>query len=614
MGSKTTHSVIMLATIGFYVSVLGVGCADKKKSKSSEEQGANQDALYSATLVLPLNATAGTELTLTNDDISTVEITTFDKDGQELGTSSAAVNTDAEGVSTVDIMVDPTKITAVEVPGKDLGVVLQSTGVKPSEPIQRPMTPSGKNVVAAIKSIPAEQRPFVDPEVIGTLLPPEIKFDASTMKDMVVAFTEKSRELPKEKREELFLKRLEQKTDYKEIAKAKGSLENAQAAEAVVAQKTFIEKNPDLAQSSMVRFLEKPSEVIEKDESLGRKIPDAISEKVSGEALARQILARQVSVAKRALKPEEIIEMTDAMADVKAAVFIARRGADVGSKESMVSVIDTISKRIERTEKSEDIKSEVLFAVLMNVPELSESFEAKREEIAGTMCVKVLETLVNSRNIRECRQARDSCEIMNLRKIGWRSFGETKSDCFNPEGGIVPVQPKPQCEPELTKMFNQRTLECQISPDSCVEEKLILFGWRERISTDTCRSTEADQRICLMYVSHWKKDNGACKFALNSCEADDLEKDGFSRVDDPSTCQDSSEDYVDSSLPVNVPPPICAPVSAIMVNPVNNQCIRARHSCDEFKLAQEGFRRTRLSACPGSTLNQSSSTGSTTPR
>ena len=566
MGSKITHPVIMLATIGFYVSVLGVGCADKKKSKSSEEQGANQDALYSATLVLPLNATAGTELTLTNEDISTAEITTYDKDGQEFGISSAAINTDAEGVSTVDIMVDPTKITAVEVPGKDLGVVLQSTGVKPSEPIQRPMTPSGKNVVAAIKSIPADQRPFVDPEVIGTLLPPETKFDPSTMKDMVVAFTEKSRELPKEKREELFLKRLEQKTDYKEIVKAKGSLENAQAAEAVVAQKAFIEKNPELAQKSIVKFLEKPSDSIEQDQTFANKIPDAIRERVSGEALARQILAKQVSSTNRALKTDELIEMTDALADVKAAVFVARRGDNVGSKESMVSVIETISKRMEVAEKPQDIKSDAFFAVLMNIPELSSSFDRKREELAGSST------------------------------------------------GINPPPVTAQCSQVQTKMFHPRSMECQTSPDSCVKGKLILFGWRERISTDTCRSTEADQRICLMYVSHWKKDNGACKFALNSCEADDLEKDGFSRVDDPSTCQDSSEDYVDSSLPVNVPPPICAPVSAIMVNPVNNQCIRARHSCDEFRLGQEGFKRTKLSACPGSTLNQSSSTGSTTPR
>jgi len=565
MGSKTTHSVIILATIGFSVSVLGVGCADKRKSKSSEEQGANQDALYSATLVLPLNATAGTELTLTNEDISTAEITTYDKDGQEFGISSAAINTDAEGVSTVDIMVDPTKITAVEVPGKDLGVVLQSTGVKPSEPIQRPMTPSGKNVVAAIKSIPADQRPFVDPEVIGTLLPPETKFDPSTMKDMVVAFTEKSRELPKEKREELFLKRLEQKTDYKEIVKAKGSLENAQAAEAVVAQKAFIEKNPELAQKSIVKFLEKPSDSIEQDQTFANKIPDAIRERVSGEALARQILAKQVSSTNRALKTDELIEMTDALADVKAAVFVARRGDNVGSKESMVSVIETISKRMEVAEKPQDIKSDAFFAVLMNIPELSSSFDRKREELAGSST------------------------------------------------GINPPPVTAQCSQVQTQMFHPRSMECQISPDSCVKGKLILFGWRERISTDTCRSTEADQRICLMYVSHWKKDNGACKFALNSCEADDLEKGGFSRVD-PSTCEDTSDDYVDSSPPVNVPPPICAPVSAIMVNPVNNQCRRARHSCDEFKLAQEGFRRTRHSACPGSTLNQSSSTGSTTPR
>ncbi len=564
MGSKTTHSVIMLATIGFSVSVLGVGCADKKKSKSSEEQSASQDALYSATLVLPLNATAGTALTLTSEDISTVEITTFDKDGQELGTSSAAVITDAEGVSTVDIMVDPTKITAVEVPGKDLGVVLQSTGVKPSEPIQRPMTPSGKNVVAAIKSIPADQRPFVDPEVIGTLLPPETKFDPSTMKDMVVAFTEKSRELPKEKREELFLKRLEQKTDYKEIVKAKGSLENAQAAEAVVAQKAFIEKNPELAQKSIVKFLEKPSDSIEQDQTFANKIPDAIRERVSGEALARQILAKQVSSTNRALKTDELIEMTDALADVKAAVFVARRGDNVGSKESMVSVIETISKRMEVAEKPEDIKSDAFFAVLMNIPELSSSFDRKREELAGS------------------------------------------STGINPSPTI-------ECSQILTKMFHPRSMECQISPDSCVKGKLILFGWRERIGSDTCRSTEADQRICLMFVSNWKKDGEACRFARNSCEADDLEKRGFSRVD-PSTCQDSSEDDVDPILVGGVAPPICAPVSAIMVNLEKSLCARARTSCDEFRLAQEGFKTTRLLNCPESTLNQGSSTGSTTTR
>jgi hypothetical protein len=128
-------------------------------------------------------------------------------------------------------------------------------------------------------------------------------------------------------------------------------------------------------------------------------------------------------------------------------------------------------------------------------------------------------------------------------------------------------------------------------------EKLILFGWRERISSDTCRSTEADQRIYLMYVSNWKKDNMPRRFARNSCEADDLEKLGFVKVD-PSTCQDSSEDYVDSSLPVNVPPPICAPVSAIMVNLEESLCARARTSCDEFRLAQEGFKRTRLLGVP----------------
>jgi hypothetical protein len=597
----------MLATIGFSVSVLGIGCADKKKSKSSEEQGANQDALYSATLVLPLNATAGTELTLTNEDISTAEITTYDKDGQELGTSSAAVNTDAEGVSTVDIMVDPTKITAVEVPGKDLGVVLQSTGVKPSEPIQRPMTPSGKNVVAAIKSIPADQRPFVDPEVIGTLLPPETKFDPSTMKDMVVAFTEKSRELPKEKREELFLKRLEQKTDYKEIVKAKGSLENAQAAEAVVARKAFIEKNPELAQKSIVKFLEKPSDSIEQDQTFANKIPDAIRERVSGEALARQILAKQVSSTNRALKTDELIEMTDALADVKAAVFVARRGDNVGSKENMAIVIDTIAKRSALAEKPEDIKSDVFLVVVSKVPELGTIFETKRAEVAGAMCTQVVVTLVNDKNPSECREARDGCEALKLRKNGWRDR-LSKNDCFkvpngddssNGDGSAVSAQ----CIKILTKMFQPRTAECLLATNSCMSEKLTLFGWRKSAEGDNCKDQGNNPRICLEVEKTLliEPATSRCKMIGNSCEKEDLEKSGWTNLnaDDVDSCAENDQTEISGSAgssPGDLP---CLILNAPMINPQTNHCVGARTTCDERDLASKGFRRSlTVTQCP----------------
>jgi hypothetical protein len=582
---------MLLAVVGLSGSVL-LGCAEKKKSKSSGDPAPSQDVLYSASLVLPISGSSETKLSLMSDVVTAADVTTFDSAGNQIETYSAPVKTDAADVSTVDLMVDPTKITTVEVPGKDLGVLLQATGQKPSESIQRPFTASGKNVVAALKAIPADRRPFLDPEVIGTILPAETKFDPATMKDMVLAFAEKAREIPQEKREQLFLKRLEQKTDYKDIIKSKGNLETAQAAEAAAARRAFVEKNPELAQSNMMRFLEKPSDMIQNDKDLERKIPEVIKEKVSGEALSRQILARQVSVANRALKTEEIIEMTDAMADVKAAVFIARKGANVGSKESMTSVIDTISKRALKAQKPEDIKSEALFAVLMNVPELSDSFESKREEVASMMCMKVVETLVNSKNLKECRKTRDSCEAMKLRKDGWRSSGETRSDCFNPDGP-APVQPEPKCEPEFIKMFNPRTAECQIAPNACVSKKLISFGWRARESGDTCKQVDVEQRICLMYVSHWKQD-GACKFARNSCEAGDFEKLGFAKVDHTECSQDNSDMEV---LPP-IAPAVCHPIGAIMIHTVTGACAIARTTCDEFRLGTSGFVSRKLTECP----------------
>lgn len=582
------RSKIIQVLIAFAVSAAVLSsCAEKKKSKKTTEPGPGEQITYSASLVFPVSSS--TSLALTEDEVSTVEVTTFDKDGIEIDNYSAPVKTDSEGISSVDLKVNPLEITIVE--GGNLGVVIQATGEKPSGDIQRPFTPSGKNVIDAIKAIPADRRPFVDPEIIATILPPETKFDPATMKDMVLAFAEKAREIPQEKREELFLKRLEQKTDYKDIIKSKGNLETAQAAEAAAARRAFVEKNPDLAQSSVVRFLEKPSDVIQRDQNLGRKIPESIKEKVSGEALSRQILARQVSVANRALKAEEIIEMTDAMADVKAAVFIARKGADVGSEESMNSVIDTISKRIEKFQKPEDIKSEALLAVLAWVPKLSDSFEAKREDFAGDMCAQVIETLVNSKNIRECRETRNSCEAMKLRKEGWRSI-ETRGDCFNPDGPtIVPL--KPTCEPQLIKMFNPRTLECQIAPNACVSKKLISYGWRARESSDTCKQVDVEQRICLMYVSHWKKDD-VCKFARNSCEAGDFEKMEFVKVDDRECSQDNSDMEV---LPP-IAPAVCHPIGAIMIHTVTGACAIARTTCDEFKLGTSGFVSTKLSYCP----------------
>lgn len=601
--SKIVQVLITLAVTAAMIS----SCAEKKKSKKTTDPGPGEQPTYSASLVFPMSSSAS--LSLTGEDSSTVEVITFDKDGNETDKYSAPVKTDAEGISSVDLKVNPSEITTVE--RENLGVVIQATGEKPSAEIQRPFTPSGKNVIDAIKAIPPERRPFVDPEIMATVLPPEIKFDPATMKDMVLALTEKVRELPEGKRAELFLNRLEQKIDYKEIAKARGNFDNAQAAEAAVGRKVFIERNPELAQKPVVRFLEKPSELIEKDQTFTDKIPDAVREKISGEALARQILARQVSVANRALKTEEIIEMTDAMADVKAAVFIARRGADVGSKESMVSVIDTISKRIEKTEKSEDIKSEVLFAVLMNVPELSDSFEAKREEIADSMCPQALELLVNSKT-GECREARDGCEAMNLKKFGWR-LPQTKSECFKWADTPPPPPPPTSCAKVEAKMFNPRTQECQIAPDSCVEEKLATYGWRDHLPGDTCAEPQANQRICLQYMSNWQKD-GQCKFARNSCEAVDLEKLGFRKV----AAEDCSEDESVEVLPPIEPnsitaPTVCAPIGQIiMVNSERHTCEKVRRSCDEFRLRGEGFVSTRLQECPPPPNTSGSTPGSTT--
>lgn len=587
---------IIQVLIAFAVSAAVLtSCAEKKKSKKTTEPGPGEQITYSASLVFPVSSS--TSLALTEDEVSTVEVTTFDKDGIEIDNYSAPVKTDSEGISSVDLKVNPLEITIVE--GGNLGVVIQATGEKPSGDIQRPFTPSGKNVIDAIKAIPADRRPFVDPEIIATILPPETKFDPATMKDMVLAFAEKAREIPQEKREELFLKRLEQKTDYKEMAKSRANFDNAQTAEATVARKAFIERNPELAQKPAIRFLEKPSELIEKDQSFGSKIPEAIREKVSGEALARQILARQVSSANRALKTDELVEVTGALADVKAAVVVARRGEGVGSKERMISVIETISKRMESSEKPTDIKSDAFIAVMSKVPELATSFTTKRAEFADRMCTQVVTTLINN-TTKGCRDVKDGCEASDLRKNGWRDPSpEELSACrlnATTDGCGVAF-------PTPTKMFRPKTGECLVASNLCMAEKLSGLGWRTREEADRCGNQSTLPPICISIERSVLKDpvSGHCQLIANSCEQEDLESKGWESLnpEEIGNCQESGSSPSSSGAGSSPEESTCDVVNVAMTNTETSQCVMARDRCVERDLELKGFKRSlTLTSCP----------------
>jgi hypothetical protein len=284
--------------------------------------------------------------------------------------------------------------------------------------------------------------------------------------------------------------------------------------------------------------LTKPSDVIEKDPILVAKIPDAIREKSSGEALARQILATKVDSSNQRLDTSSLSEMTDAMADVKAAVIVARRGENVGSKEKMTSIIDTIARRSLTFEKPEDIKGEILIAIAMTAPELSTSFEIKRDEVAGMMCTQSIASLFNPVT-SECRDAMDGCEASKLRKNGWRDrsrsdlcASESSGSASGSTGGSE-TSAEPICSQVLTKMFQPRTTECLVATDGCMTDKLKLFGWRERESTDICLEQPATSRICLKIASFMRHpESGVCKQVISTCEKEDLEMIGFGLAKD----------------------------------------------------------------------------------
>jgi hypothetical protein len=417
-------SVLRIVWVGALSGTLGLvmfGCAgSKKSSKKNEDQGATA-ATYSATLILPMQSS---QMSLTDDAIASLDVTTFDSSGNAVSTSTTTVSTDADGISSAEIQIDPATITAVEAPHKNLGVLIQATGKKPSASIQRPLTISGQNVIDAVKSIPAEHRRFIDPEMVSTILPSGTKFDAASMTEMVVALTEKARELPEEKRHDIFLKRLELNTDYKEIAKARGNFDNAQAAEAFAARKAFITENPALAESKIVRFLAKPSEVIEGDESLRAKIPESIRDKSSGEALARQILAKKVEDEDGKLEIGELAEMTKALGGVRAAVAIARRTSDGGSEAKMRQVIEKITERSTEFQKASDIEGQTLVAI--NFAEIDfKFFDERRDEEERSICTQAIVSLFNEKN-GLCHDAMDGCEAGKYFNDGWRH--RTRSD------------------------------------------------------------------------------------------------------------------------------------------------------------------------------------------
>jgi hypothetical protein len=486
--------IARIVWVGALAGTLGLGvcgCAGSKKtSKKNEDQGATA-ATYSATLILPMQTN---QMSLTDDAISSLEVTTFDSSGNQVSTSTTTVSTDADGISSAEIQIDPEKITAVEAPNKDLGVLIQATGKKPSASIQRPLTGSGKNVIDAIKSIPAEHRRFIDPEMVSTILPSGTKFDAASMTEIVVALTEKARELSEEKRHDIFLKRLELKTDYKEVAKARGNFDNAQAAEAFAARKAFITENPELAESKIVRFLANPSEVIEGDESLNAKIPESIRDKSSGEALARQILAKKVEDKDGKLEIGELAEMTKALGGVKAAVAVARRTSDGGSEAKMRQVIEKITERSTEFEKASDIEGQTLVAI--NFAEIDFNFfDQRRNEEKRSICTQVVVSLFNEKN-GLCHDAMDGCEAGKYFNDGWRH--RTRSDaCANDtssSGGNSGSQGNDGsdasdkiCTTQVSELFEPRRGFCLMATDGCMIEEFLRLGWRHKQTSDICQ-------------------------------------------------------------------------------------------------------------------------------
>lgn len=584
-----TKIINKLATLGL-VSVSLIGCADKKKSKRTDDPNAGSQANYTATLVLPLSANE--QLALTGSAVATVDVTRFDLAGNEIEKSEVPVSADSDGVPSAQISINPSEITVVEAPGEDLGIVMPATGKKPSDSVQRPLTASGKNVVKAFKELPAEDRPFVDPEAVATLLPAGMTFDPKVVKEMVKSVIAKVKEIPEEKRVDLFLKRLNQNTDYKAVAKVRGNLDTAQAAEAFQARKAFVEENPDMATRPLVKFLEKPSDAIENDPIFLAKIPEDLREKVSGEAVSRQILASRVSTSDRPLDPSELAEMTDALADVKAAVTISRRGDGVGSKDNMSTVIKNIVKRAGRAEQPADIRAGVLLTIVSTVPELIEKFEEKRIEVSDMMCTQVLVKMFND-TTQACHTARNGCEAAKLRQNGWRSQSPTDV-CEQPSA--VPEHP---CTDEFVKMFHPRTANCQVSNNSCVTKNLKIFGWREKTGEDSCSISPGAEQLCLQVRSFWRPiADAGCTIALNSCEAQALERAGLEKTTadacdgsnlEPFSLPDDTSATMDcDSIVVNAP----------MVNRDTQICQVARTQCDERTLIADGYQRSLLTACP----------------
>ncbi len=483
MGWLTTNKVSFI-TVAVLCGLQLVACGEKKKSKKSDPADATT-ATYSASLILPVSSS--TQLTLADENSSRVSITTFDKSGNQTDSSTSPIYKDSDGISYAEINVDPSEITAVEVPGQDLGVLIQATGKKPSSSVQRPMTASGKNVIEAIKAVPPERRPYLDPELVSTVLPAGTKFDASTMKEMVIAFTDKVKELPDDKRQELFLKRMEIGADYKSMVKEKSNLDNALAAEAFAARKVFIAQNPQLADKPVIRILEKPSDVIEGDQNLKGKIPITIREKSSGEALARQLLAKKVTTSDRFIDAAALTEMTDVMVDIKALVNSfgsSSTGTEAQRADRMSAAIRSIATSGEKAQGIADIRNQVK-NVLIDSPDLANEFNAKRTELAAQICAMVVSDLFHEKNL-ECRTAFNSCEATALKNDGFRS--RLASDTCS----------RVECQPFVkgSKVLYNEGLGCRLVFNTCEESRAIKEGWREKTNEDVCSvRTGADASV-----------------------------------------------------------------------------------------------------------------------
>ena len=345
MFSSVSSSLVIVATTISMSFALGctkssprsVGPEDGGTNTPSGPNGSTKSNAYTVTIVLP-QKTLG--LSLAGESTPVVAYTSFNNDGHETSIGKTQVTVDDDGISTAQLSVDPQYIYALE--AQDFGSVIPQMGAAPDGNVQIPMTSAGKNVVDAIKAIPPESRPFLDPVAAEVLLPAGTKYDNSTMKFMIVALAEQAKTIPLEKRLEFNQERAKVTIDYKDIVKNSGDMEVIVASATAAAGTAFIAANPNLASNPIMQLLQRPAEALSAETSLIKTLPPAIQSQVLSQALTRQVVSAIVANNEgKAFSTADFVKVRPTLESVQSGYVAAKSRSDAFAGQFIDAVKST---------------------------------------------------------------------------------------------------------------------------------------------------------------------------------------------------------------------------------------------------------------------------------